>query len=48
MPESRILANGLHFYGEEQRYLLKWTTLLLIMSVIVFGPVRPLICAASG
>ena len=36
----RVSANGLHFYGVEQRYLLKWLAILFIISVICFGPVR--------
>lgn len=33
----RLSANGVLFFGIEQRYLLKWLSLLLCVAVIMFG-----------
>ena len=33
----RLSANGLVFFGIEQRYLLKWLSLVLCVAVIMFG-----------
>ena len=35
----RLQKNGLHYYGLEQRYLLKWICIILISSVVMFGPI---------
>ena len=47
MLHRRLKANGLHFYGVEQRYLLKWICLILVVSVLMFGPICGVIAGAT-